>query len=218
MSFQAKDLPYAQFEQLGMSKKDVINMPIQELADMLNGGRTGLISLKINLGLGMQPIQAQAKLSLMRNPDNTLSLGVHPILAKPVNTIEATPEQWDKMLKGEPIVKESRALNGAIEPHVHQLDKDTNEILTSRVERILIPGTIKDNIITSDQKEQLLKGEPVEIKGRDGKEAMVVRLDLNEAKGYKITTGEQARELMQEIKVVQDNSQKIENISRRVKM
>jgi hypothetical protein len=218
MSFQAKDLPYAQFEQLGMSKKDVINMPIQELTDMLNGGRTGLISLKINLGPGMQPIQAQAKLSLMRNPDNTLSLGVHPILAKPVNTIEATPEQWDKILKGEPIVKESRALNGAIEPHVHQLDKDTNEILTARVERILIPGTIKDNIITPDQKEQLLRGEPVEIKAWDGKEAMVVRLDLNEAKGYKITTGEQARELMQEIKIVQDNSQKIENISRRVKM
>lgn len=218
MSFQIKDLPYAQFEQLGMSKRDVITMPAQELGDMLNGHRTGLVSLKIELGQGMQPIQTQAKLSLMRNPDNSLSLGVHPILAKPVNNIEASPEQWEKLLKGEPIVKESKALNGTIEPHIHQLDKDTNEILSARVERVLIPNTIKETILTPTQKEQLKNGEPVEIKGREEKETIVVRLDLNEAKGYKITTGEQARELLQQIKVGQDVSQRTENVSRGVKM
>jgi hypothetical protein len=197
MSFNIKDLPYAQFEQLGMSKRDVITMPVQELADMLNGHRSGLMTLKIDLGQGMQPFHTQAKLSLMRNPDNSLSLGVHPILPKPVNTIEASPEQWEKMLKGEPIVKESRALNGTIEPHVHQLDKDTNEILSARLERVLIPKTIKETTLSPDHIEKLKKGEEVEIKGKDSKEAIVVRLDLNEAKGFKIITREQTRELLQ---------------------
>lgn len=216
MSFQIKDLPYAQFEQLGMSRKDVITMPPQELADLLNGHRSGLISLKIDLGQGMQPILTQAKLSLMRNPDNTLSLGVHPILAKPENTIEATAEQWTKMLKGEPIVKDSRAFNGTIEPHIHQLDKDTNEILSARVSAIHIPNSVNNSPLTPTQKEQLRKGEPIEIKGKSTKESIVVRLDLNETKGFKTVTGEQARELLQEIKPSLDTTQA--TISRGVKM
>lgn len=212
MKFDIKELPYAQFEHLGMNKRDVITMPAQDLATLLNGGRTGLLPLTITLGQGMQPIQAQAKLSLMRNPDNTLSLGVHPILSKPANTIDATPEQWAQLLKGEPIVKDSKAYNGSVEPHIHQLDKDTNEILTARIGAIQIPSTIKDVVLTPAQKEHLKKGMPLEIEGKGGKEYVVIRLDLNEQKGFKVVTGEQARQLMQEMK------QGIENVSRGIKM
>jgi hypothetical protein len=194
MSFQIKDLPYAQFEQLGMSRRDVITMQPQDLADLLNGHRTGLISLKIQLGEGMKPIQTQAKLSLTRNPDNTLSLGVHPILAKPINTIEASPEQWAKMLTGEPIVKASKSYNGTIEPHLHQLDKDTKEILSARVGAIQLPNAIQDTVLTPAQKEQLRNGLAIEIESKATKEAIVVRLDLNESRGYLITSAEQARE------------------------
>jgi len=199
MSFQIKDLPYAQFEQLGMSRKDVITMPPQELANMLDGGRTGLVSLKIDLGEGMKPIQAEAKLSLTRNPDNTLSLNVHPILARPTNTIDATAEQWEKMLKGEPIVKDSKSYNGTLEPHIHQLDKQTNEILSARVNAIQIPNSIKDSVLTPDQKGHLKKGEPVEIRSKPTKEAVIVRLDLNEVKGYTVTSREQVQDLKHDI-------------------
>jgi len=195
MSFDIKDLPYAQFEQLGLSKRDVIKMPPQELANMLNGHRTGLISLKIELGEGMKPIQAEAKLSLSRNPDNTLSLNVHPILARPTNTIDATPEQWERMLKGEPIVKDSKSYNGTLEPHIHQLDKHTNEILTARINAILIPNSIKDTVLSPEHKEQLKKGESVEIENKSTKEAVIVRLDLNEAKGYTVVGREQTNEI-----------------------
>jgi len=191
MSFQIKDLPYSQFEQLGMSRKDVITMPAQDLANLLEGNRTGLISLRIHLQEGMKPIEAQAKLSLTRNPDNTLSLGVHPILARPVNNIEANEEQWNKLLKGEAIVKNSKALNGSIEPHIHQLDKETNEILSARLSAIQIPNAIKDTVLSPDQKDQLKKGLPVEIVDKTTKEVNLVQLDLNEAKGYKVTDANQ---------------------------
>jgi len=195
MSFDIKDLPYAQFEQLGMSKKDVIKMPPQELASMLTGGRSSLLPLKIDLGGGMKPIQAEAKLSLTRNPDNTLSLNIHPILSKPTNTIEATPEQWEKMLRGEPIIKDSKSYNGTLEPHIHQLDKQTNEILTARINAIQLPNAIKDTVLSPDQKEQLKMGETVEVKIKNSKEAAMVRLDLNEPKGYTLVSRDQAKEI-----------------------
>jgi len=216
MKFDIKELPFAQFEQLGMNRKDVITLPPQQLADMLNGHRTGLISLKIELGEGMKPITTEAKLSLTRNPDNTVSLGVHPILVKPINSIEATPEQWEKMLKGEAILKDSKAFNGAMEPHIHQLDKDTNEILSARVNAIQIPNSIQGTVITPSQKEELKKGGPVEVESKTKTEVVVVRVDLNEAKGYKITAGELGRE--QEIKAELEISKGIENVSRGVKM
>ena len=191
MSFDIKDLPYSQFEQIGMSKKDVINMKDEDLSKMLNGGRTGLVPLSIPLGDGMQPLQQEVKLSLSRNPDNTLSLGIHPVLAKASNTIGATPEQWDKLLKGEPIVKETRAFNGQMEPHIHQLDKDTKEMLTTRVANIQIPNIIADNALTANQKEALKNGQAVELNDKLNQGALTVRLDLNEPKGYAVQLSEQ---------------------------
>lgn len=196
MNFDIKELPYSQFEQLGMSKKDVLNMKPENLANLLEGKRTELVTLKINLGEGMQPLTPDAKLSLTRNPDNSVSLGVHPILAKPTNSVGATPDQWEKMLKGEPIVKDSKALNGVMEPHIHQLDKHTNEILTARVSSIQLPNAIKDTVLTPDQKEQLKKGLSVEL-DRNSKEATHVKLDLNEPKGFKISTEQQTLSINQ---------------------
>ncbi|WP_181308801.1 DUF4099 domain-containing protein [Rufibacter sp. XAAS-G3-1] len=191
MSFDIKDLPYSQFEQIGMSKKDVINMKDEDLSKMLNGGRTSLVPLSIPLGEGMQPLQQEVKLSLSRNPDNTLSLGIHPVLAKAANTIGATPEQWDKLLKGEPIVKDTRAFNGQMEPHIHQLDKDTKEMLTTRVANIQIPNIIADNALTVSQKETLKNGQAIELDDKANQRAVTVRLDLNEPKGYSVQLSEQ---------------------------
>src|SRR5690349_3174152 len=114
MSFQINELPYSQFEQLGMSRKDVITMPALDLANLLEGRRTSLIGLTITLKEGIPPIHTEAKLSLIRNLDNTVSLGVHPIQSKPINSIEANEEQWNRLLKGEVVVKESKALNGSM--------------------------------------------------------------------------------------------------------
>lgn len=209
MRFDIKDMPYAQFEQLGMSKRDVLNMKPDELVSMLNGGRSGLMNLKIPLGEGMQPIQADVKLSLIMNPDNTISLGVHPIQAQPKNTIGATPVEWEKMLQGEPIIKNSKAYNGSIEPHIHQLDKHTNEILTARVNAIQIPVAIKEAVLSSDQKDQLKKGLSVEVENPTSKEKFTISLDLNEHKGFKVTMVEVVRQQEQEIK---------QSVSRGIKM
>ncbi|QNF31360.1 DUF3945 domain-containing protein (plasmid) [Adhaeribacter swui] len=194
MKFDIKDLPYSQFEQLGMSKRDVIKMNPQDLASMLNGGRTNLIPLTIALGNGINPIEAEVKLSLVRNPDNTVSLNVHPIQNQPKNTIGAIPAQWEQLLKGEIIIKEAKTFNGSVEPHLYQLDKQTNELLSARVNSIQVPNFIQGIAISSEQKEQLKQGQAIELEGKSAKEGFVIRLDLNEARGYKLLTREQSME------------------------
>lgn len=190
MKFDMKDLPYFQFEQLGLSKRDVVNMNPEDLAGMLNGGRTRLLPLTISLGNGINPIQAEVKLSLVRNADNTVSLNVHPILNEPKNTIDANPQQWERLLKGELVLKESKALNGTLEPHIYQLDRQTNEVLCSRISSIQIPNSIQNTPISPEQKEQLKQGNPLELEKPGTKERFVIQLDLNEPRGYKTLTKE----------------------------
>lgn len=220
MNFDIKKLPYNQFEQLGMSKKDVLTMDPHQLADMLHGKRSGLIPLTISLGEGMSPIRVDAKLSLSSNPDGTLSVGVHPILAKPTNSIGATPEQWDRMIKGEPVVKDSKSLNGTIEPHIHQIDKHTNEVLSARISDIKLPSQFNNIPLSPANIEQLKKGLLVLIDSKTQNEVHCLKLDLNEPKAIKLSSREVVKEIVEEKShnLTQVESKSIEKISRGRKM
>jgi hypothetical protein len=47
MNYLAKYLPYNQLEQIGMSKREVLAMPSEDLKALLNGRTTGLQTIRI---------------------------------------------------------------------------------------------------------------------------------------------------------------------------
>jgi len=47
MNYQAKDLPYNQFEKIGMSKQEVLAMPSEDLKALFTGRTTNLQTIKI---------------------------------------------------------------------------------------------------------------------------------------------------------------------------
>ncbi|PRY13765.1 uncharacterized protein DUF3945 [Pontibacter ummariensis] len=183
MNFDIKDLPYAQFEKLGLNRKGVLNMKPEDLAAMLSGNRTSLLTFSVELTNG-QRFETDAKLSLFRNPDNSLSLNVHPVRAQIKNDIGATPEEMEKLKTGGLLVRDHIALNGEREPHYFQLDRETNEILRARVRDFIVPSAIKDVVLSPDQKEQLRQGNVLEIKSKGGDEIIRARVDLNEPRGF----------------------------------
>lgn len=185
MNFDIKDLPYAQFEKLGLNKKNVLEMRAEDLASLLSGNRTSLLTFSVDLGNG-QRFETDAKLSLFRNLDNSLSLQVHPVRAQIKNDIGATPEEMERLKKGELLIKDHTALNGEKEPHYFQLDRETNEILRARVRDLAVPTAIKDVVLGPDQREQLRQGRTIELKAKGGAEKIHARVDLNEPRG--ITT------------------------------
>ncbi|RDV11896.1 DUF4099 domain-containing protein [Pontibacter diazotrophicus] len=182
MNFDIKDLPYAQFEKLGLNRKDVLNMN-EDLAALLSGNRTSLRTFSVEL-TGGQRFETDAKLSLFRNPDNSLSINVHPIRAQINNDIGATAEELERLKAGGLLVREHVALNGEREPHYFQLDRETNEILKARVRDFIVPSAIKDAVLSSDQKEQLRQGNIIELRSKGGDEIIRARVDLNEPRGF----------------------------------
>lgn len=184
MNFDIKDLPYAQFEKLGLNKKQVLNMRPDDLASLLSGNRTSLLTFSVELS-GGQRYETDAKLSLFRNPDNSLSLQVHPVRAQVKNDIGATPEELEKLKNGDLLVKDHTALNGEKERHFFQLDRETNEIIRARVRDFVVPTAIKDVVLSHDQREQLRQGNTIELETKGG-EKVRARVDLNEPRG--ITT------------------------------
>lgn len=190
MNFDIKDLPYAQFEKLGLTKKNVLEMRPEDLASLLSGNRTSLLTFSVDLGTG-QRFEADAKLSLYRNPDNSLSLQVHPVRAQVKNDIGATPEELERLKKGELLIKDHTALNGEKEPHYIQLDRETNEILRARVRDFAVPTAIKEVVLGPDQREQLRQGRTIELKAKDGQELIRARVDLSQPRGF--TTGPESQ-------------------------
>lgn len=189
MNFDIKDLPYGQFERLGMNKKDVLSMKSDDLVSLLTGRRTSLHTFTIK-DAGLEPLTVDAKLSLKMNPDNTLSLLIHPIRREIQNEIGASKQELEKLQNGELLVKPFKSLNGEKELYVFQLDKETNEILRVRVRDIQVPSAIKDIVLSTDQKEHLRQGGTLELYSKAKDQLISARLNLNDPKGLKIVEGQ----------------------------
>ncbi|GAB3834196.1 DUF4099 domain-containing protein [Pontibacter qinzhouensis] len=189
MNFDIKDLPYGQFERLGMNKKDVLSMKSDDLVSLLTGRRTSLHTFTIK-DAGLEPLTVDAKLSLKMNPDNTLSLLIHPIRREIQNEIGASKQELEKLQNGELLVKPFKSLNGEKELYVFQLDKETNEILRVRVRDIQVPSAIRDIVLSTDQKEHLRQGGTLELYSKAKDQLITARLDLNDPKGLKIVEGQ----------------------------
>ncbi|PVY38332.1 DUF4099 domain-containing protein [Pontibacter virosus] len=189
MNFDIKDLPYGQFERLGMNKKDVLSMKSDDLVSLLTGRRTSLHTFTIK-DAGLEPLTVDAKLSLKMNPDNTLSLLIHPIRREIQNEIGASKQELEKLQNGELLVKPFISLNGEKELYIFQLDKETNEILRVRVRDIQVPSAIRDIVLSTDQKEHLRQGGTLELYSKAKDQLISARLDLNEPKGLKIVEGQ----------------------------
>ncbi|ARS38065.1 DUF4099 domain-containing protein [Pontibacter actiniarum] len=189
MNFDIKDLPYGQFERLGMNKKDVLSMKSDDLVSLLTGRRTSLHTFTIKEA-SLEPLTVDAKLSLKMNPDNTLSLLIHPIRREIQNEIGASKQELEKLQNGELLVKPFKSLNGEKELYVFQLDKETNEILRVRVRDIQVPSAIRDIVLSTDQKEHLRQGGTLELYSKAKDQLISARLDLNDPKGLKIVEGQ----------------------------
>ena len=190
MNFEIKNMPYSSFEKLGMSKKDVLNLPSDDLGALLSGRTTGMLPIRVNVD-GID-LNQQAKLSLYALPDNSLSIKVHPYRHEIQNDHNLDKEQLDRLKNGETVVAPKTSLNGEKENYIFQLDKQINEIRFLRVNDINIPKSLLGNEITPKQREDLLEGKTVELKTQDGVKA--VSVDLIGPKGFSVKEQEHKME------------------------
>jgi Protein of unknown function (DUF4099)/Protein of unknown function (DUF3945) len=201
MKYQLDEIPYAQFEQLGMSKKDVQSkLSFEDLDKLLSGEKTDLKTINIqtqNLSLDID-----AKFSLRRNADNTINLMLHPKRQQIDTKYDLSKEDISRLEVGETVLKNSSrtdssaSLSSEKSPDVfnnylYQMDKDTKEIMRINTVNIKIPDSIEDIKLTLDQKDKLRNGEGIELEKPDKK--LNVKLDLNKPQLLKITVSDNLR-------------------------
>lgn len=174
--FSASEIPYDQFESLGYSKKDVLDIKKDVLENFLSGGKTDLRLFSIPVD--GQTFRVEGKLSLHRNPDNSASLIIHPAQKEVQNNMGLDNKELEALKNGKLL---SKNING--ERTLLQLDRETNEILKQK-ETNVIPSAIRDIQLSSDQQERLRQGASVTI-NKNG-ESITAKVDLGSSAGLQI--------------------------------
>jgi Protein of unknown function (DUF4099)/Protein of unknown function (DUF3945) len=162
MHFSINELPEKQLELMGLTKKDILNMPPRTYNALMSGNRTSLIRFnKINVP-GLEVGSLDAKLSLERKPDGSVAIRFHPINQMPRNTFNLTKEEIDKLNSGINFI-EKKLPNG--KDHLIGIDKQTNEFVAILKDSIEAPKKINGIELTDDQSKDFKEGRDIQVGG-----------------------------------------------------
>lgn len=168
MKYSTDQLPFGQFEQLGMDRNSVLALPEITMNALLSGNRTSLIrfcNIKNEKAEQLQPLDA--KLSLKKNHNGELFLKVHPIWKNAVNNFDLSQKEI-KYLKNQELAfipkmvsKDSKPVEALI-----AYDTTTNEFIAIEREKLRAPDKINGARLSEVQKKDFINGKPVVINGK----------------------------------------------------
>jgi hypothetical protein len=162
MQFSINELPEKQLELMGLTKKDILNMPPRTYNALMSGNRTSLIRFnKINIP-GLEVGSLDAKLSLERKPDGSVAIRFHPINQIPRNTFHLSKEEIGKLNDGINFI-EKKLPNG--KDHLIGIDKQTNEFIAILKDSIEAPKKINGIELTDDQAKDFKEGRDIQVGG-----------------------------------------------------
>ena len=163
MNFSIKELPEQQLELIGLSKKDILNMPPRTYKALMSGNRTSLIRFnKINVP-GLEGGSLDAKLSLERKPANGVAIRFHPINQMPKNTFNLTKEEIETLKNGEANFIEKQFPNG--KNHLVGIDNQTNEFIVIAKDAVEAPRKINGVELTEKQTNDFKEGKEIKVGG-----------------------------------------------------
>lgn len=163
MNFSISEIPDQQLELIGLSKKDILNMPPRTYKVLMSGNRTSLIRFnKLNVP-GLEGGSLDAKLSLERKPGNSVAIRFHPINQMPKNTFDLTKEEIEKLKNGETNFIEKQLPNG--KNHLVGIDNQTNEFIAIAKDAIEAPKKVNGIELTEKQIVDFKEGKDIKVGG-----------------------------------------------------
>lgn len=173
-NFSIDELPENQLELIGLSKKELLNMPPRTFNALMSGNRTSLIRFNKIKVPGLEGGSLDAKLSLERKPDGNVSIRFHPINQIPKNTFNLTKDEIEE-LNGETHFISKQLENG--KDFLIGLDKQTKEFVAIPKDSIEAPKKINGIELTEAQKSDFKEGKDIKVGGEK------FRLDPNDELG-----------------------------------
>lgn len=167
-------IDWAKFEQIGVSRESLEKSGALE--QMLNYRKSPSL-MDINANLGDATIRTQARLSMRETEDGRIVPVIHairkqPELERPFYGHNFTAEDRENLQKtgnlGR-VVNLTNRSTGETVPSYVSIDKQTNELVSLRADRIRIPDDIKGVKLNDEQKKSLAEGKEVYLEGMTAK-------------------------------------------------
>ncbi|EJL74341.1 DUF3945 domain-containing protein [Chryseobacterium populi] len=168
--YQPEQIDWETMANLGLGREKLENLNL--LDPLLKGYKINeLVPISLNLGTAI--IRLDARLSLQENAEGKVVAAIHGIrkeanLSYPFLGHEFTPEDKENLLKtgnmGR-IVDLANPKTKEVIPSVISVDRLTNELVAFRAEWIKIPDEIKGIKLNDEQKQILMEGKPLYLKG-----------------------------------------------------
>jgi hypothetical protein len=163
---------WSQFERLGITRETLEKTG--NLDKLLNWQKTDL--LPVSLKFDDVSLRTDARLGLREMPDGRLSVAVHALRKEPELDryyfgIRFTDEDKQNFLKTGNLgrVAEAEYRQGEKTPVFISIDKQTNELVAVRADKIKIPETVKGVQLDDNQKKDLSEGKAVWIENMTSK-------------------------------------------------
>jgi hypothetical protein len=160
MNFSIQELSEKQLELLGLSRKDILDMPPRTYNALMSGNRTSLIRFNNVRVPGLEVGSLDAKLSLERKPDGSVALRFHPINQTAKNTFNLSRDEISKLKDGTNFITK-KLLNGR--EHLVGLDKQTSEFVAVPKDSIEAPKKINGVELTDNQAKDFKDGKDIKI-------------------------------------------------------
>lgn len=167
-------IDWKQFEQIGVSKEQLEKSGALE--QMLNYRKSPTL-MDINATMGDATIRTQGRLSMRETDDGRIVPVIHairkqPELERPFYGHSFTAEDKENLLKtgnlGRVVELTNRSTNDKFSAFV-SIDKQTNELVALRADRIKIPNEIKGVPLNDEQKKSLSEGKELYVEGMTAK-------------------------------------------------
>lgn len=159
------ELPIKDFEKLGLYRDGRIDMNSEDMDALLSGRRTAMRSMA-HLELdGFNIRQLDAKLSLRRDGDGTVSLNLHPIY----KDIQPHPlldlDETTRLAAGEvPSIQKEYSDDGKERKEVIiEFDEDTREFVAYDPKEVEVPVRINNEELSEQQQKDFREGRVVEL-------------------------------------------------------
>lgn len=199
-----KEMPWAQFEKIGLTEEAFLDLPKGAIDRIMSGGTSPLMKLRFvdaegnALRLGEKASLSQgadggipAKFRLVRDAEGAVQLRIMPRmneLALRIGESTLSPDDVRRMRDDMESVLMTVRRDGKDERCYVQLDHDLNVLHTVREKDVAIPNAIGDVILGETDRQRVREGRPVELEVGDTR--VTVGVDLNARNGFRIVEGD----------------------------
>lgn len=166
MKILPSELPYEQFELIGIKREDFRVFPQQTYQALLSGNRTSLMRFYFKDRNG-EKVQLDAKLSLQRNEAGIPVLFYHPIQKELKNNFNLSEKDFKALKNNEAYFIEQHITDreGKKMSALVTVDKTTNELVAINKDALQPPAMANGIALTQQQQLNFLTGKTIEVNG-----------------------------------------------------